>query len=189
MSLKEVIPTQLGVLKRLKKMDHKPSHSSERSKSFSLSFTFKPQLNRKRVVFREIPTPVSPASKKRIAKDMAKRTSKKQKKMRKLIISEESMDEEVVLESPLGDDNMAIPSPTRNSPIKLNFEEIGNSCGSVKASNVDATTNQGDPSKISNPEKTTVILPEVLLKHFQIPILVSSSVITLELLSEKFKLL
>lgn len=71
-SSKEVVPTQTGVLKRLNKMTHKPRHSPERSKRCSPSFSFKPQVNRKGVIFREIPTPVSPGSKKRRAGDMAK---------------------------------------------------------------------------------------------------------------------
>mgnify|MGYP001546716995 CR=1 FL=1 len=57
------------------------------------------------------------------------------------------MDEEIVPESPFGDDILGNPSPKRNTPINSNFEEIGNSGGFVKASNVGTTTNQGDITK------------------------------------------
>lgn len=61
-------------------MSHKPRHSLERSSSFSPSLIHKPQLSRKGVFIHEIPTHISPQSKKRRAKDMAKHISKKQKK-------------------------------------------------------------------------------------------------------------
>ena len=49
-------------------------------------------------------TLVSPASKKKHVEYMAKRISKKQKKQRKLTVNEDSLDDEVVLKSPLGGD-------------------------------------------------------------------------------------
>ncbi|CAI9281939.1 unnamed protein product [Lactuca saligna] len=110
--------------------------------------------------FREVSLPASLASKKRHAEDIHKHISKKQNKKRKLIISQESLDDEVVIETPIRDDTMGIPSPMRNYPIKSNFEEIGNSGGSVKESNVDKTTDQGDSTKISTPEQRIVIPPE-----------------------------
>lgn len=71
------MPSKTGVLKRLKKMDHRPRHSPERSNSFSLKsisqVTRKPQINRKGVMIREILTPISLASDKRRAEDMAKK--------------------------------------------------------------------------------------------------------------------
>ncbi|CAI9269923.1 unnamed protein product [Lactuca saligna] len=50
-------------------------------------------LRRPGVQFREIPTPVSPSSKKRTAVDMAKHISKKKKKISKMIIYSESTDD------------------------------------------------------------------------------------------------
>lgn len=58
-------------------MAHKPHHSPARSSNFSSKgiskITRKPQLNRQGVVIHEIPTPMSPASKKRITKHLAKK--------------------------------------------------------------------------------------------------------------------
>ncbi|CAI9287037.1 unnamed protein product [Lactuca saligna] len=56
---------------------------------------------------------------------------------------------------------MGNPLPTRNSPIKSSFEEIGNYVGSVKESNLDTMTNQGDSVKVSNLKQTTIIPSEV----------------------------
>ncbi|CAI9276734.1 unnamed protein product [Lactuca saligna] len=77
---KEVVDMKYGVLKRLKKMAYS---SHEKSISFSLKFHYKPQLTRKGVVSCEIPSHVSPKSKKRCAEDMAKHISTKQKKQKK----------------------------------------------------------------------------------------------------------
>lgn len=80
---KEVMPSKSGILKRLKKMDHRPRNSPERSSSFSpkavSQITRKPQINRKCMVFREIPTPVSPVPKKRRVEDVAKKIYRKKK--------------------------------------------------------------------------------------------------------------
>ncbi|CAI9291042.1 unnamed protein product [Lactuca saligna] len=86
---------------------------------------------------------------------MDKRISKKQKKHRNLIINEDSMDEEVVLESPFGNDKVD-SSPVRGSPINSNFEAIGNPGGNVEACKVNTTTNHGEQTKNSTPEKTIV---------------------------------
>ena len=70
------MPSNSGVLKRLKKMAHRPRHSPERSSSFSPKgvpqITCKPQINQKGVLIHEIPTPMSHVSKKHRAKYMAK---------------------------------------------------------------------------------------------------------------------
>lgn len=63
---KETMPPKSGVLKKLKKMAHRPRNSSECHDSISKKI-HKPQVNQKGVLFHEIPTPVSPASKKRRA--------------------------------------------------------------------------------------------------------------------------
>lgn len=62
-SLKEVMPSKSGVLKRLMKMAHIPRHSPEHPDSSSKRIC-KPQHNCKGVAFNETPTPVSPTSKK-----------------------------------------------------------------------------------------------------------------------------
>lgn len=101
-----MVPLKSRVLKRLKKMAYTPCHSPKRSTSFSPTLTRKPQLNRKGVVIRKIPTPTSPASKKMCVEDMDKHISNQQKKQRKLRIVEDSNDEDIVPKSPFGDNTM-----------------------------------------------------------------------------------
>ena len=91
-------PSKTGVSKRTKKPTHRHRHSPEPrliieyvpEKSISSPKEVyvskakrirKRQLNRKGVVIREIPAPVSPASKKRRAHDMVKKIKKKQNKL------------------------------------------------------------------------------------------------------------
>ncbi|CAI9293706.1 unnamed protein product [Lactuca saligna] len=102
-SSKEIIPSKSRVFKRLRKLSHKSKVSSDDH----YSLVRKALLNRKGVLVRETPTPFSPSSKKRRAKDVAKHIADKRKK-RKLVIHEESSDSEIVPETPLGS----------NSPIK-----------------------------------------------------------------------
>ncbi|CAI9277283.1 unnamed protein product [Lactuca saligna] len=75
-----VLPSKSGVLKKVKKMAHKPSYSSKKSQSFYPTYKVKTQINLKRVIFQEVQVPVSPGSKKRSVEDMAKHLLKKQKK-------------------------------------------------------------------------------------------------------------
>lgn len=79
---KETLPSKYGVLKRLKKTAHRPRHSPDMPlvKDVKSKIILRPQLNSKGVVICEIPSPVSLASKKRRAEDMAKRISKNKKK-------------------------------------------------------------------------------------------------------------
>ncbi|CAH1427120.1 unnamed protein product [Lactuca virosa] len=98
-------------------MAHKSRHSPERSGSFSPSFVRKPQIGRKGILICEIPVPVSPQTKKRRAEDMAKKISKKQKpqkKQRKLVLQEDSTDEEVVPDTPPEDTILGHSSPVRD---------------------------------------------------------------------------
>ncbi|CAI9290625.1 unnamed protein product [Lactuca saligna] len=61
----------------------------------------KPRVTRKGVVLREVPVPVSPSAKKRKAEDVAKHISKKQKKkLRKLVINDESIEEDAIQDPP-----------------------------------------------------------------------------------------
>ncbi|CAI9283082.1 unnamed protein product [Lactuca saligna] len=75
---------------------------------------------------------------------MAKKISKKQRKQRKLIIQDDSMNDEVVPESPLNNDQAGNSSHVRDSPVKSNIEETGNPDRIVKTSIVDITINQGE---------------------------------------------
>ncbi|CAI9293852.1 unnamed protein product [Lactuca saligna] len=77
--------------------------SKHKRKSSSQKLLCKPQLSHQGVLFREVPVPVSPVSKKRAAEDMVKHLSqpkkkkkkkKKTKKARKIISSSESTKED-----------------------------------------------------------------------------------------------
>ncbi|CAI9285288.1 unnamed protein product [Lactuca saligna] len=93
---------------------------------------------------------------------MAKLLSKRQnKKLRKLDIHDDSMDEEVVPESPIQDDQMGHSSPVRDSPLKLNLKATGNPDGNVASSKVDTRINPGEQTKASTPKQSGVIPPEV----------------------------
>ncbi|CAI9290473.1 unnamed protein product [Lactuca saligna] len=93
---------------------------------------------------------------------MAKRLSNKQKKkLRKLVIHDDSMDDEVVYEYPIRDDQMGHSSPVRDSPLKLNLEATGNPDGSLETSKVDTPINPCEQTKTFTPEKAKVIPPEV----------------------------
>ena len=93
---------------------------------------------------------------------MAKKISKKQKKQRILFIQDDSMDDEVVPESPLKKDQTGKFSPVRDSPVKSTHEETRNLDGTVKNSIMDTTINQGEQPKLSTPQQTTIVPPEVL---------------------------
>ncbi|CAH1446808.1 unnamed protein product [Lactuca virosa] len=66
----EKIPSKSGVFRRLKKR-------TRGSRKSSPSNVRKPQLSHQGFIFREVPAPVSPLSKKRRAEDVAKHISKK----------------------------------------------------------------------------------------------------------------
>lgn len=77
------------------------------------------------------------------------------------VVPESDFEESGKSQTPPRDIDMGIPSPTRGSPVKSNLEETEGPGGFVKTSNMDTTTNLGDHSKISTPEKTIVIPSEV----------------------------
>ena len=85
---KEIIPSKTGVFRRIK------MKSKHKSRSPFTNVVRKPQVTHQGVLFREIPAPVSPSSKKRRALDMAKHISKKKKKTITTIIFSESTDDE-----------------------------------------------------------------------------------------------
>ncbi|CAI9282375.1 unnamed protein product [Lactuca saligna] len=68
------------------------------------------------------------------------------------------MEDKEVLERPMGN-----VSSKNKSHVQSNFEDIGISSSSVKTSLVGTSTFLDDSNKISTPEKTSVIPPEVLL--------------------------
>ncbi|CAH1436121.1 unnamed protein product [Lactuca virosa] len=84
--VKEKIPSKSGVFRRLKKRTRGSRKSSDGLFKSSPSNVRKPQLSHQGVIFREVPAPVSPLSKKRRAEDVAKHISKKKKRQRKLVI-------------------------------------------------------------------------------------------------------
>ncbi|CAI9266479.1 unnamed protein product [Lactuca saligna] len=80
----------------------KSQSSSDRSPSLSPSMVRKPHVTRKSVVIREILVPLSPSLKKRKFEDIAKHISKKQKKkLRKLVINDDSIEDEVLQDPPV----------------------------------------------------------------------------------------
>ncbi|CAI9269351.1 unnamed protein product [Lactuca saligna] len=81
---KELIPLKTGFFHIIK------IKSKHKIRSPLTNVVRKPQVTHQGVLFREIPTHVSPSSKKRRAANIAKYTSKKKKKKRKIIISSES---------------------------------------------------------------------------------------------------
>ncbi|CAI9271056.1 unnamed protein product [Lactuca saligna] len=89
---KEIIPLKTGVFCKIK------MKSIHKSRSPLTNVVQKPQVSHQGLLFREIPAPASPSSKKQRATDMAKHISKKKRKS-KLIISSEST----------ADDNETIP--------------------------------------------------------------------------------
>ncbi|CAI9293890.1 unnamed protein product [Lactuca saligna] len=84
---KEVIPSKTGVFRRIK-LKLKSKRRSSRT-----NVVRKPQVSHQKVIFREIPAPASPSSKKKMAADMAKHISEKKK--HKLIHSSNSTVDEI----------------------------------------------------------------------------------------------
>ncbi|CAH1421575.1 unnamed protein product [Lactuca virosa] len=79
----ENIPSKSGDFRRLKKRTRGSRKSSDGVLKSSPSNVRKPQLSHQGVIFREVPVPVSPLSKKRRAEDVAKPNLKKKKRQRK----------------------------------------------------------------------------------------------------------
>ncbi|CAH1454507.1 unnamed protein product [Lactuca virosa] len=80
----EKIPSKSGVFRRLKKRTRVHTKSSDGVLKSSPSNVRKPQLSHQGVIFREVPAPVSPLSKKCRAEDVAKHISKKKKQQQKV---------------------------------------------------------------------------------------------------------
>lgn len=136
------MPSKSVILKRYKKMAHRPTLSPKGASRVIR----KQQINRKGLVIHEIPTHVSRSSKKQLAEDMAKKIKKKK---RRVVIEDE---DEVVPDSPVQDTDPIISSPKKASPIPLNVEVTGD-VDHLKVS----TPMKADviPHKISNTESVT----------------------------------
>ncbi|CAI9284442.1 unnamed protein product [Lactuca saligna] len=138
-------------------MAHKSSHSSD--------LHYKPEFNRMVVSFRDVLTLVSPKLKKRHVEDMAKHISNKQnkhKKLWKLVLQEDSDDEQVVPETPLTNATLGNSLPVRDSLVKSTYEETGNLDGNLETSTMDKPINHSEQPTISILEKENIIPPEVL---------------------------
>ncbi|CAI9277053.1 unnamed protein product [Lactuca saligna] len=87
-----IIPSKTGMFRRIK------MKSTHKRKSSSQKLVRKPQITQQGVLIHDVPDPVSPGSKKPVAEDMEKHFSqpkkKKIKKIRKLVLSTESTDED-----------------------------------------------------------------------------------------------
>ena len=77
---KEIVPSNTGVFKRLKKKAHRSRNSTEQSSSLSPSMVKKPNITRRGLVIREVPVPISPSLKKWRAEDVAKHISKNRRR-------------------------------------------------------------------------------------------------------------
>ncbi|KAL7605237.1 hypothetical protein Lser_V15G14681 [Lactuca serriola] len=88
---KEIIPSKSGVLKKLRKSSQTTTTSPTIRKT---------GVSSKGAAFRNVPAPVSPGSKRKRAQEVAKHITQKLYKKRKMIIRNESSDEEVVPETP-----------------------------------------------------------------------------------------
>ncbi|CAI9281897.1 unnamed protein product [Lactuca saligna] len=108
------IPSKTGVFRKLK-LKYGGSPTS--------NVVHKPHLTHQGALMRQVPTPVSPHSKKRRAVDMAKKILKKKKKMKKkqLVIPMKSSEEEQVPETP---EPKPIIQPTSPEKIVVIIPEV-----------------------------------------------------------------
>ncbi|CAI9279119.1 unnamed protein product [Lactuca saligna] len=93
--------------------------SKHKSRSPLMNVVRKPQVTHQGLLFREVPAPASPSSKKRRAADMAKHISKKKKKKIKMTISSESTadEDETILKTPEANLNKDTSTPTQTIVI------------------------------------------------------------------------
>ncbi|XP_052619606.1 uncharacterized protein LOC128125976 [Lactuca sativa] len=104
---KEIIPSKSGVLKKLLKSLTTTSSPNIR----------KTEVSSKGATFHDVPAPVSPGSKRKRAQDVAKHMQQTLSKKRKLIICNESSDEEVVPETPPVSVVVTVSLPPVSIPI------------------------------------------------------------------------
>ncbi|CAI9300237.1 unnamed protein product [Lactuca saligna] len=153
---KEIIPSKTGGFRRIK------MKSKHKSRSPLTNVVRKPQVSLHGVIFREIPAPASPSSKKRRATDMAKHILKKKKKGRLIISSESTTDEnETILDTPEADlqkDDVILPEV---SIAKTIYVEEQTSDIFVNISNMDASVTMGeDASHVADKGKSSDVTPD-----------------------------
>ncbi|CAI9259245.1 unnamed protein product [Lactuca saligna] len=93
---------------------------------------------------------------------MENKISKKRSKQIRLVLHENSTDDEEVPESPITDP-MVHSSPVKDSPIQSIFDETVNMDGHLETLIVDTPSGHVEKTKPSTPKQTTVIPPEVSL--------------------------
>ncbi|CAI9261705.1 unnamed protein product [Lactuca saligna] len=160
-----MIPSKTRMFRRIN------MKSKHKCKSSSKKLLHKPQLSHQGIMFREVPVPGSPASKKRAAEDMVKHlsqpTKKKTKKARKIVLSSESTEgDERVPETP---ETTIITSSIPETTI-IFTPEVSISKSLVKevrtsglSENVSKDATQG--SFISTPFETFVSVPPTSTIH------------------------
>ncbi|CAI9287443.1 unnamed protein product [Lactuca saligna] len=128
--------------------------SKHKSRSPLMNVVRKPHVTHQVLLFRVIPAPDSPPSKKRSAADMAKHISKKKKKKKsKMIISSESTtdEDETIQETLQANLNKETSTPAQivvippeDSVAKSVFEEARTSNILVNVTNIDANVIMGE---------------------------------------------
>ncbi|CAI9302019.1 unnamed protein product [Lactuca saligna] len=136
----EIIPSKTGVFKRIK------MKSKTKRRSLGTKMVLK-QVSHQPVIFREVPTLVSPSIKKRMDDDMAKHIS--QKKKRKLIISSDSTVDniEVIPETPeaiLSTVDTSVTQPPEVSIVNIVSLESRTSDITVNISDMDTNVIMGE---------------------------------------------
>ncbi|CAI9284533.1 unnamed protein product [Lactuca saligna] len=154
-----------GVFRRLK------NKYSGSQRSPSLSVVRKPHLNYQGVLIREVPAPISPSSKKQRAEDMAKRISKKMKKIEKneLVIPIPSSGDEEVFETPEvipiiepSSPEKTIVIPPGDSSAKSLHEKLRMSNITTNVSDMDVIVNMGEGYLHQEAPKSSQGIPVVL---------------------------
>ncbi|CAI9292742.1 unnamed protein product [Lactuca saligna] len=153
---KGIIPSKTGVFRRIK------MKSKHNSRSHLTNVVRKPHVSHQGVIFREIPAPASPSSKKRRETDMAKHISKKKTKGRVFISSKSIADEtETIPETPGADLQKDIVIPLEVSIAKTVSVEAQTSDIIVNISNMDASVTMGeDASYVEDKGKSSNVTPD-----------------------------
>ncbi|CAI9286818.1 unnamed protein product [Lactuca saligna] len=181
-NMKETTHSKSGVLKSTKKPTKKPTDSPIKkpiqdsviesvepknvdssnpiSSQKGLMKIRRPQFNNKGVLFCEVSIPVSLASKKRQALDMAHKLQKNKCKIPVLldnvkVKTDQDSDSE---RSYIRIEDSFTGSPQMDSPIKSNFEVTRNPDVNVNLSNIDKNIISSDHQPTSIREKTLVLL-------------------------------
>ncbi|CAI9271573.1 unnamed protein product [Lactuca saligna] len=159
---KETIPSKTRVFHRFKMKSRKSSPQVVR----------KPQHTHQGVLFREVPAPVFPSSKKRRAEDVAKQlTQKKKKKSRKLIIATTSIEDEERIPKTSEDDLVkqgSIPEdisviPPEVSHVKSSHEATQTSDITLDVSNMDTNVNMGEEGTKTAAQGTPNVTSDILV--------------------------